>query len=472
MENEFDYSSIPEMPAPQEPQREPQSLEPETSAVPEYTSPQQEQPAPQPTRKKRSGKGWMVALSIVSAVLILVNVVSLVSNARLQDALENQINQNTAQENRIDQLEKALEGQGSTVVVPGQVQLTGDTLTPQQVYAMNVNAVVAVTAEIVEYNRYGQTATSASLGSGFLISEDGYVVTNYHVIEDGDRISVTTHDTISHEATVIGYDETNDVALLKIEGSFSCVTIGSSDQLQVGDQVMAIGNPLGELTATLTVGYVSAKDRMVTTDGTAINMLQTDAAINSGNSGGPLFNAKGEVVGINTAKYSGTSSSGASIEGISFAIPIDDVNAVLEDLQSQGYVSGAYLGVYVREVDSSAQSYGVPAGAYVEDTMEGYCARAAGIQAGDIIVAVGEHKVDSLSALTRALRRFEPGDTAIVTVWRSGVEVEIKVTFDERPVETSATQPEAEQDTETEPVPEDDGSFDFEDFLDRFFGFG
>ena len=469
MDYEFDYSNIPEEPVPQQTQSAPQEYVQYTPVEPIAPQPQP-QPTPQPKKKKRTGRAWTIVLSIVAAVLILVNVLMLVQNFRLDEALQNQISQNAAQENRISQLEKALQGQGGSVVVPGQVQVTGDLLTPQQVYAMNVNAVVAVTSQSVQTNIYGQVSKTASAGSGFIISQDGLVVTNYHVIEGATQVSIITYDELEHKATVVGYDKTNDVALLKIEGSFPCVAIGSSDELQVGDQVMAIGNPLGELTSTLTVGYVSAKDRMVTTDGTSLNMLQTDAAINSGNSGGPLFNAKGEVVGINTAKYSGMSSSGATIEGIGFAIPIDDVVGILDDLQNQGYVSTTYLGVYVREVDSSAQSYGVPAGAYVEDATEGFCAHKAGVQSGDIIVALGDYKVDSLSALTRALRRFDAGDTTTITVWRSGKEVTMDITLDEKPTETGATIPEEET------VPEQNGDhndeFDFNDFFDRFFGNG
>jgi serine protease Do len=344
---------------------------------------------------------------------------------------------------------------------------------------MNVDAVVAVMSQIMQKNNYGEITKATSAGSGFLISSDGYVITNYHVIEGGSKITVITYDEKEHNATVVGYDKTNDVALLKIEGeNFDCVTIGSSDELQVGDQVMAIGNPLGELTSTLTVGYVSAKDRMVTTDGSTINMLQTDAAINSGNSGGPLFNAKGEVVGINTAKYSGTSSSGATIEGIGFAIPIDDVAGIIGDLQDKGYVSSTYLGVYVSEVDATAQqNYGIPAGASVLEVTPGYCAEKAGIQAKDIIIAVGEYKVDSLSALSRALRRFEPGDTTTVTVWRAGVELKLEITLDEKPQQIpESSQPQdqeqEQQPSQEPPAQEEEDGFSFEDFLDRFFGFG
>ncbi len=228
------------------------------------------------------------------------------------------------------------------------------------------------------------------------------------------------------------------------------MTIGSSDALIVGDQVVAIGNPLGELTNSLTVGYVSAKERMVSTDGTVITMMQTDAAINPGNSGGPLFNMKGEVVGITTAKYSGTTSSGASIEGIGFAIPIDDVMELLDDLKAFGYVKGAYMAVMVSDMDSQtaalAETYGLPVGPIIQSTEHGGAANRAGIQKGDIVTHVGDTRVQSVTELTRALRDYEPGDTSTITVYRSGERHVLEITFDERPAQTPVqeTVPESE----------------------------
>ena len=188
------------------------------------------------------------------------------------------------------------------------------------------------------------------------------------------------------------------------------------------------------LTATLTVGYVSGKDRQVSTDSqTVINMIQTDAAINSGNSGGPLFNMYGEVVGITSAKYSGTTSSGASIEGISFAIPIDDVMNIIGDLRDFGYVTGAYLGVRVLDTDASAAAlYGLPTGAYVESVEENGSAEKAGVQAKDIIIGLGEYEVSNRSELTRTLRRFKAGDTTTITVIRSGERLTMDITLDNR----------------------------------------
>ena len=211
------------------------------------------------------------------------------------------------------------------------------------------------------------------------------------------------------------------------------VTLGSSDALVVGDQVFAIGNPLGELTSTLTVGYVSAKERMVTTEVGAMSMIQTDAAINSGNSGGPLFNTKGEVVGITTAKYSGTSGSGATIEGIGFAIPIDDVTGILDDLKEFGYVTSAYLGVSVRDVDSYGVAYGLPAGAFVDEVVEGAAAHTAGVQPRDIITNIGGYEIAGVNDLLSALRKMEPGEDTTITVYRLGQEMNLKITLEEKP---------------------------------------
>ena len=188
-----------------------------------------------------------------------------------------------------------------------------------------------------------------------------------------------------------------------------------------------------------------------------MNMIQTDVAINSGNSGGPLFNMYGEVVGITTAKFSGNSSSGASIEGIGFAIPIDDVTGMIEDLQNYGYVTGAYLGVMVMDVDTDAQYYGLPAGAYVESTSEGGAAEKGGILAGDIITKVGEYAVTSVSDLTRVLRKFEAGQTVSVVVYRSGQTKTLSVVLDEKPREE--TQTNIDSNSQQYPSLPDSGSF-------------
>ena len=226
-----------------------------------------------------------------------------------------------------------------------------------------------------------------------------------------------------------------------------------------------MGNPLGELTSTLTVGYISAKDRTINTDGTYnINMMQTDAAINSGNSGGPLFNMKGEVIGITTAKYSGSSGSGASIEGIGFAIPVDDVKGILVDLREYGYVKGAYLGVSVISMDPAvAEAYGLPSGSKVSLVESGSCAEKAGIQVGDIIIGMGGQEVAGNSDLLAILRKFAPGNTTTITVFRGGQEIELSITLDEKPRETT----QAPVVPENGQIPE---SGSYEDWYNYFFG--
>lgn len=389
-------------------------------------------PAKQP--KKKNKKAGHVLLCILLAVILVASasgVTALMLNGYWQTRMNNLTmamnDKNAALQAQIDAISRGSVASGGTITVAGQ-------LTPGQVYAQNVDAVVAVECTVQDYDMFGQTGLYDSFGSGFIISEDGYVVSNYHVVQGASTIKIAMASGQAYEAVLIGYDETNDVALLKMEAeNLPYVTLGSSGALAVGDQVVAIGNPLGELTSTLTVGYISAKDRVVATDGSTLNTIQTDAAINSGNSGGPLFNMQGEVVGITTAKYSGTSSSGATIEGIGFAIPMDDVIGIIEDLRDYGFVTGAYLGVMVRDVDLTAQAYGLPAGAYVEEVTPGYAAEAAGLKVQDIIVDLGGYEVASVTELTRMLRKFEPGDTVSITVYRAGMELQLSITLDEKP---------------------------------------
>lgn len=389
-------------------------------------------PQPKPPKKRSGGR---VARRVLAAVLALV-VLAGCCTATAYLTSRYWMSQDSANlKLYIDQRVNAvLSGtdSGSSSGSTTNVVVTVNGLSSSEIYEKNIGSVVAVTCTISSGR--GQTY-GTSAGTGFIISEDGFIVTNYHVVEDAVSVHVTLSDGTEYTCEVRGYDETNDVAVLKAEDATGLkpVTIGSSSALKVGDPVVAIGNALGELSFSLTGGYVSGIDREITTDGTVLNMIQTDAAINSGNSGGPLFNSQGEVVGITTAKYSGTTSSGASIEGISFAIPLDDVIGIISDLRDYGYVTGAYLGISVSDVDSSAQAYGVPAGAHVREVVKGFCAAEAGLQAGDIIIEVGGYDVTGVNSLSRALRNFKAGDTAAVTVWRSGQRIVLSVTFNEKP---------------------------------------
>lgn len=330
--------------------------------------------------------------------------------------------------NKISVLERELE-QYRQLTAPEITPAPAEGLTPRRIYEQNSAAVVQVICDT------GDGAVST--GTGFVISDDGYVLTNSHVVADIPNIRIVTANGTEYAAQLMGEDTVNDLALLKADADeLQKVVIGSSDALCVGDQVVAIGYPLGETGDTLTVGYISAKDRIVTAGGFTIRMLQTDAAINSGNSGGPLFNMAGEVVGITTSKYSGLSASGASIEGIGFAIPIDDVLGAVEDLKEYGHVKSSYLGIMAQEVSETvADIYGLPRGVSVKSVNPGESADKAGLQAGDIIIQLGGYDITSSLELTAVLRQLEPGQTTTVTVWRSGVTYSMSIELAERPLD-------------------------------------
>ena len=230
---------------------------------------------------------------------------------------------------------------------------TSKEMTAAEVYAANVNSTVGITTSITT-NYWGYQTTAAASGSGFILTADGYILTNYHVIENSNSVKVTMYDGTS-------YDESNDIAVLKIDATgLTPVVLGDSDELNVGDSVVAIGNPLGELTFSLTSGAVSALNREVTlSSNVTMDLIQTDCAINSGNSGGALFNLYGEVIGITNAKYSSSGSSNeASIDNIGFAIPINSVRSIVESIIKNGYIVKPYIGVSVEDVSSEMTSYG------------------------------------------------------------------------------------------------------------------
>ena len=313
-------------------------------------------------------------------------------------------------------------------------------MTPAQIYQQATEQVVGVQSSVTYRNFFGQTTQAALSGTGFFISEDGYILTNYHVISDAyasnSEINVLTHDGTTYSATVIGTEQSNDLAVLKIDASdCNAVKFGSSSDMSVGDTVYAVGNPMGELQFTMTSGMVSALDRAVTTEasGGSINMFQMDAAINSGNSGGPVYNANGEVIGVATAKYS-SSGSDASVEGLGFAIPSDDAKKIANDLMTTGYVTGkAKMGVSIDQNYTStvSQYYNMPEGAYVKYVESGSAAEKAGIQPGDIITKCGDKDIASYEDLTAAIKSFSAGETTEITVYRSGDNKTVSITFDE-----------------------------------------
>lgn len=320
---------------------------------------------------------------------------------------------------------------------------TSKEMTPAEVYAANVHSTVGITTSITT-NYWGFQTTSAASGSGFIITDDGYILTNHHVIEDSNSITVTMYDGSVYDADLIGYDQSNDIAVLKIDATgLTPVVLGDSDAMNVGDQVVAIGNPLGELTFSLTAGLISAKDRQITmSGGTTMTLFQTDAAINSGNSGGALFNLYGEVVGVTNAKYS-SSSSGASIDNIGFAIPINTIRPIVESIIEKGYVSKPYIGVTVSNVSSESQLYGLPKGAAIQSVTEDSPAEKAGLQRGDIITNANDTEITSSDDLVSMVRKMAVGDTLNVTVYRQGQTLNMTVTVEEQiqPAIQEKTQP-------------------------------
>jgi serine protease Do len=277
-------------------------------------------------------------------------------------------------------------------------------------------------------------------GSGFIISTSGYILTNYHVIEEayqrGLPLKVSVHDGTEYDATIIGFEASNDVAVVKIEATgLNAVTFANSDNIRVGQEVYAVGNPLGELPYTMTDGIVSALNRIVTVDNKVINTFQLTAAVNSGNSGGPVYNTNGEVIGIVSAKIMG-----GSVEGIGFAIPINDAEVIAAELIEHGYLTGrALIGITVQTVTSGhAEYYGWVEGVYIKTVNEGSAGDKAGLKVGDIITKLGGVDAKSTEALDQAKRKFRAGDTTTITVWRNGDTLELTITFDE---DFSAGQP-------------------------------
>ena len=339
-----------------------------------------------------------------------------------------------------------LDGQRENTVIDINKIDTSKIMTPAEVYATNVNSTVGITTSITT-NYWGYQTTSAASGSGFVLTADGYILTNHHVIEGSNAITVSFYDGTSKDATLIGYDVSNDIAVLKVEATdLTPVVLGDSANINVGDTVVAIGNPLGELTFSLTVGALSALDREVTTsNGITMNLMQTDCAINSGNSGGALFNLYGEVIGITNAKYSGSSVSGASIDNIGFAIPINSVRSIVDSIIEKGYVAKPYIGVMVADVSDEAKSYGTPAGAAVASVTEGGPAEKAGLQANDIITAVNGKEISGKSDLSSIIADCTAGDKLTLSVYRQGQTLTVTVTVGEQTTSALANQQQRQQ---------------------------
>ena len=312
---------------------------------------------------------------------------------------------------------------------------------PAEVYASVVNSAVSINCSATSTNIFGQQTQTASSGSGFIITEDGYVVTNYHVVSGASSVEVTLYNGDTYDATVIGGDSDYDVAVLKINASdLQPVTLGESADVNVGDTVLAIGNPLGELTFSMSQGIVSSCDRAINVDGTPFNMIQVDCSINPGNSGGPLVNLYGEVVGIVSAKYSTYSST--TVEGLGFAIPISDVRSIITDIMENGAVTDkAYMAITagtMNEQMAAQFNIDVTEGVFVYSVVEGGAGDKAGLRLGDVITKMGDKTLTSRQDLSAAMKGYRAGDTVTLTVYRSGQYIEVELTFDAQPQTTGS----------------------------------
>ena len=293
-------------------------------------------------------------------------------------------------------------------------------------------SVVGVSVKYYEQSFWGQLAEGESEGSGIIYSDDGYIITNYHVIEEAINsssaaVKITLSNEEEYEAEIVGTDDVTDLALLKIDAKgLSAAKFGSSSELNVGEMAVAIGNPLGkEFAGSVTVGYISALHRSITSDGRTYNVLQTDAAINPGNSGGALVNSKGEVIGINTAKINDT-----SVEGLGFAIPSDDALKIIEELKVSGKIIRPYIGIYGLDLDeNTAKRNKLVEGIYVYQVYGGSPAAEAGIQKGDVIVEFDGKKVTSKQELNDIKNQKNVGDKIKIKIYRAGDNKDIEITL-------------------------------------------
>ena len=343
-----------------------------------------------------------------------------------------------------------------------------------EVYAAGVNSVVSINVTGTSgTNFFGQAVQTASAGSGFILTKDGYIVTNYHVVKDGETVKVTLYNGDEYEAKYVGGDEDYDIAVIKVEAAdLQPVTLGDSGSLNVGDHVLAIGNPLGELTFSMSGGMVSCVNRAINVDGTPFNMIQTDASINPGNSGGPLFNQYGEVVGIVSAKYSSYSSE--SVEGLGFAIPINDVIAMIQDIMTNGYVTNKpYLGITGGTMTSQMAAqyrYDVTEGVFVYSVEEGSAAAQAGLKMGDVILKVDDTEIESMEDLTAVKKQYSAGDTVSLTIYREGQETTVELTWGSVPPEQQTQEDTQTQTDQNQGSQYGNGYTNPNDLFEYFFG--
>lgn len=419
-----------------EPRFEPQR--PQASYyTPGYSAPQPgwQQPAEKPKKEKKSHP-FLRGVAVVLAAAIVSSAASFFTVSAVLDS-----------RNVTGTSEVILGSARGESASPSVSVVSGEAMSANAIYQNAVNfQVVGITTSATTTNIWGQRSKSAVAGTGFVISSDGYIMTNYHVISYavlyGGEITVMFEDgttrTVGSDG-IIGYSADNDVAVIKIDTdglTLNPVVFGDSDSLIVGEEVYAVGNPLGELTYSMTPGIVSALDRVITIKDDsgatkAINMFQISAAVNHGNSGGPVYNSKGEVIGIVAAKYQDD-----GVEALGFAIPINDAVSIAKQVIEKGYVASAGLGIMCVNVSDYYQAnaitqFGIPQGVIVSSVNAGGAAEKAGVKQDDIITAINGTTVTSLNELKLQLRRIAPGDEGEITVYRNKEYIDLKITFEE-----------------------------------------
>lgn len=397
--------------------------EDETTDVPRYYAPQEEK-KPRKPAEKQGGRTIRTLCACLACALLGGLAGGYLSYNAAVGSLEDE------------------SGAVLTTARPVSSDGTGKAYSANEIYTIACSQTVGVSLESSSSGILGQSGSGSVEGTGFVITADGYLLTNYHVIENAVERSYTVRiqfkDGTSYSAAVIGYDVDNDIAVLKIDASdLEAATLGDSGDISVGDEVYTVGHPLGGLDFSMTSGRISALDRSVSTDSdsAAINMFQFDAAINSGNSGGPVYNSSGEVVGIATAKVGDS-----GVEGLGFAIPINDAVDIANELITNGYVSGkAYMGVNIDSRYSSvyAQYYSMPVGAYVYNVEAGSCAEDCGLAAGDIITELGGDTITSYTDLSNAVKSRKAGENTELVIYRTGTYLTLDITFDESTPQSS-----------------------------------
>ena len=400
--------------------------------TPPPAGPEPQAAASKPPKKRRKHSGGRIARSAVALVLAAaMGFAGGFVGARVGNAGNKVV---------IQQVERTDSSTASGTAV------SSSGMTTSQVSEMVSPSVVVITTEQVVYSQwswYGQNQVESGAGSGVIISSDGYILTCAHVVSGASQITVTIGDT-DYTATVVGEDDTSDVAVLKIDATgLTPATVGDSDSLSVGDSVLAVGNPLGELGGTVTSGIVSALNRSVTIQGTSstntMSLIQMDASVSPGNSGGGLFNMNGELIGLVNAK-----SSSSDAEGLGFAIPINDAIQVAQDLLENGYVSGRpYMGItYIAVTDAqTAAQFNVNAyGVYVVDVVQGGPADKAGLKVGDRIVSIDGTEIAQKDDLGTLMQQHTAGDTLSITVARDGQMQTVSLTLGEKNASNTAAQ--------------------------------